>query len=382
MTKYNFYSEALEKKLRQKNYQQLKSILPESIGQQESKKPLLNFISLDFLNISEHPFVKKNAIKYVLKWGAGSSPGQVLSNHLECQQNLEDSFAKLYNKEACQFLQPNQQIHSLLLNSLLQKPCSVFVDESCHAGLIKAIPSQSKIYFFDHNQPHHLEKLISDSNDIGPKWLILESLYTNEGDQAKLKELLEIATKYECFTYLDETNSFSVIGHHGLGLGALKKEIDCLVGFFQRGSGAHAAFFISKLILKNYLLQFNTDLYPYQLLPPATLGAIESYLQLIPDMHSERQKIMHQSRFLRNELQEAGFSIKKSSAHMILIHFDDEENFQSFVSHLVEENILAFIQKNEFTIRLCITACHHKEVLIDLMSRIKSWNKPLIYSQL
>jgi 8-amino-7-oxononanoate synthase len=129
-------------------------------------------------------------------------------------------------------------------------------------------------------------------------------------------------------------------------------------------------------------LQFNPEISPYQLLPPATLGAIEAYLELIPDMHSERQKIMHQSRFLRSELLEMGFSLKKSSSHLIIIHFDDDENFQSFVAHLVEENILTFIQKQDLTIKLLITSSHTKEILIDFLSRLKTWQKPLAYSQL
>jgi 8-amino-7-oxononanoate synthase len=383
MSKYDFYLQSLEKKLQQKNYQQLKSIIPDSVSSEESKKQLINFISYDFLNISEHPYVKKNAIKYVLKWGAGSSPSQVISKHLECQQALEDAVAKLFGKETCQFFQPNQQIHSLLLSTLIPKNSSIFIDESCHPGIFKGIPTNCKIHRFTHNDPQSLEKLLENQiSDSNPKWIILESLYTQDGDQVKLKELLEVSQKFSCFTYLDETNAFSVLGHHGLGLGALKKEIDCIVGFFQRGSGSHAAFFVSKGILKNYLLQFNPELSPYQLLPPATLGAIEAYLELIPDMHSERQKIMHQSRYLRNELSSLGFSIKKSCSHLIIIQFIDEENFQSFVNHLVEENILVYIQKSELSIRLYVTICHQKDCLSDFINRIKAWQKPLIYSPL
>jgi 7-keto-8-aminopelargonate synthetase-like enzyme len=91
---------------------------------------------------------------------------------------------------------------------------------------------------------------------------------------------------------------------------------------------------------------------------------------------------MHQSRSLRSKLTEMGFSIKKSSSHIILIHFSEEENFQSFVNHLIDENILAFIHKPSLTIRLCITTCHQKEVLGDFIVRIKNWQKPLIYSKL
>jgi 7-keto-8-aminopelargonate synthetase-like enzyme len=382
MTKYDFYLQSLEKKLQQKNYQHLKSILPEENQLLEAKKPLLNFISYDFLNISEHPFVKKNAIKYVLKWGAGSAPSQLISSHLLCQQQIEDHLAKLFAKETCLFLQPNQQIHATLLGTLLLKPTLVFIDESCHVNLFRSIPPTSKIIRFDHNKPEHLEKLLIEHKTQSlPKWVIFESLYSNEGDLAKIKEILEVSAKHDCLTYLDESYAFSVLGHHGLGLGAMKKDIDCIVGFFQRGSGSHAAFLVTKTLLKNFLLQFNPEISPYQLLPPATLGAIEAYLTLIPDMHSERQKIMHQSRFLRSELLERGFSLKKSASHLIIIHFDDEENFQSFVAHLVEENILAFIQKQDMTIKLLITSTHSKEILIDFLNRLKSWQKPLAYSQ-
>jgi 7-keto-8-aminopelargonate synthetase-like enzyme len=381
--KYQFYVQALEKKLQQKNYQQLKSILPESICQQENKKSLINFISFDFLNISEHPYVKKNAIKYVLKWGSGTLPSQIFSNHFECQKQLEEQMAKLVGKESCQFFQHHQQFHTLILSTLVPKQGTVYIDESCPANLYKAIPSSCKIIRFFHNDPHHLEKLLLEQNENpSHAWIILESLYTQEGDLVKLKEFLEISHRFKCFIYLDETNAFSVLGHHGLGLGALKKEVDCIVGLLQRASGSHAAFLVTKQMLKNYLLQFNSDLSFFQLLPPATLGAIEGYLQLIPDMHSERQKIMHLSRYLRSEMTQAGFCIKKSSCHLIIVHFDDEENFQSFVNHLVDENILAYIQKAELTIRFLVSLSHTKEILSDFLLRIKAWNRPLIYTKL
>jgi 8-amino-7-oxononanoate synthase len=383
MTKYDFYFESLEKKLQQKNYLHLKSALPDEKQDPSEKKSLLSFISYDFLNISDHPFVKKSAIKYVLKWGAGSAPSQLISSHLGIQHQLEERLSKLLGKESCLFLQPHHQVHQMLLSTLIAKSAVVFIDGSCHSGLVKAVPSHSKLIRFDHNRLDNLEKHLAEHAVHSPlKWIILEGIYTNTGDLAKVKEIIELSAKYQCLIYLDESHSFSVLGHRGLGIGALKKEIDCLVGFFHRGSGSHAAFVATKEILKNYLMEFNGEISPFHLLPPATLGAIEAYLDLIPDMHSERQKIMHHSRFLRSELIQLGFSLKKSASHLILIHFDEDENFLSFVTHLVEENVLTFIDKQEQVVKLLITLAHTKELLIEFIERVKSWKKPLIYSAL
>jgi 8-amino-7-oxononanoate synthase len=380
MSKFKFYHQALEKKFQQKNYIQLKSLLPEDLPTNEEKKPLLNFISNDFLGISDHPYVKKNSIKYVLKWGAGSSPSKLISNHLECQNALEEKLAKLFGKDVGQFFQTSSQLHTMILGTFLNKTCEVYIDESCHPGLFKAVSStQAKLFRFEHNCPEHLAALLREqSAPNNVRWVILESVYAQEGDLAKLKEILEVCHPYHCLIYLDESNAFSILGHHGLGFGALKKEIDCITGYFQRGSGSHSGFVVTKSILKNYLTQFNPDISPYSLLPPATLGAIEAYLELIPDMHAERQKVMHLSRFLRQSLQEDGFQIGKSATHWIVIHFSDADNFQSFAHHLVEENVLAYISKSDYTIRFVITAAHTKEMLTDLLSRVKIWIKPLV----
>ncbi len=382
MTKYDFYVQALEKKLHQKNFQQLKSVLPYPENQDPNTQKILNFISFDFLNIAEHDYVKKSAIKTVLRWGSGSASSQVISHQLECQHQLEDQLAKQLGKECCLFLNPAQPIHSALLGTFLQKSTLVFIDESCHFSLFKAVPNKCKVIRFSHNNPDHLESLLTDYQSIHePKWVILESLYSQEGDLVKLKEFLDLCQKWHCLTYLDETNTFSVLGHHGLGIGSLKKEIDCTVGFLHRGSGYHAAFIATKEVLKNYLIQFNPELSLNQILPPATLGAIDAYLQLIPDMHSERQKVMHYSRYLRQELQELGFHLKKSSYHLILIELEEEVNFQSFVDHLIDENILVFIQKPERLIRLYITAAHQKDLLVDFLKRVKIWVRPLSFTQ-
>ena len=362
---------------------QMKSLLSDSGSIQEDKKILLNFISYDFLNIAEHPYVKKNAIKYVLKWGSGASSHPIVSQQLGCQQALESRLAKLLGKESCIFFQPSQNIHSILLGLLLTKNSLAFIDQGCASNLYKALPQSTKIIPFAHNDVKHLEKLLIEYKEhTGPKWIILESLSSQDGDLIKLKEFIEISNFHSCFVYLEESNTFSILGHHGLGVGALKKDIDCIVGSFQRGSGLHASFFLSKALLKNYIIESNQEISSLQLLPPATLGSIESYLELIPDMHSERQKVAHQSRFLRNELQDMGFCIKKSQAHIILIQFDNEENFQSFVDHLVEENILAYIHKQEMMVRLIITMSHDRSIIKEFLDRMKLWQRPLIYSSL
>ena len=387
MNKESHYQSLLDKKLKQSRYKQLKCILPLDHHNDEDK-PLLNFSSGDFLSLSGHPFVKKNTIKYVLKWGAGSSASRLVTSHLERQYELEKRLATLLNKEATFFLNGTQNVHSLILTPLLLKEAVVFVDEEVSDHLKKAAKGgKGECVTFYHNTPSHLESLLENYTEHqGPKIIVSESIFHTGGNRAPITKLSTIAKKHGALLYMDDSLSFSVMGHQGFGLAAQKNGVDIAVSAFGRSSGAFGNFVASTKTVKEYLMHYSSEIAAITLLPPAALGAIDASLDLIPDMHEERERIAYLANAFRQSLKKLQIDTGPSDTHIIPLHLENEQELFTLSHHLVEEQILAQNLKNSGysqspSLRLIINANHSKEQIDTFTERLKGYHRPLAYEK-
>ncbi|MCF7852481.1 MAG: aminotransferase class I/II-fold pyridoxal phosphate-dependent enzyme [Simkaniaceae bacterium] len=388
-TKEAYYKHLLDKKLKQSRYKQLKCILPlDDTHANQNEKPLLNFNSSDFLGLAQHPFVKKNTIKYVLKWGAGSSASRLITSHLETQYQLEKRLACILNRESTFFLNPLQNIHELILSPIAVKEAVLFIDEGIFSQIKKAAHRTSaKILFFHHNDHLHLKQLLEEYPDPDlPKVILSESIFQAFGDLAPIKELVDLSKKHQALLYIDDSLSFAAMGHSGFGLAATKKGIDIVVSSFGRSCGSFGSFVVSSEMMKEFLLSFSPELAADTLLPPAALGAIEASLDLIPDMHEERMRIAYLSKEMREALHDEGIAIGSTTTHIIPVHLRNDNELFSLSHYFVEEQILAQNLKSNGltthpTIRLTINALHTKEQIKAFSERLKHWKRPLSYEK-
>lgn len=376
------YKLLLDKKLKQSRYKQLKCVLPiDEMHMENTEKPILNFSSGDFLGLSNHPFVKKNTIKYVLKWGAGSSASRLVTSHLDRQHELEKKLASLLNKESLFFLNPTQNIHELLLLPLGVEDTIFFIDEDV-SNLIKTAANRSKArtVFFAHNNIEHLKAQMEMHQDPSlVKWIVTESIFHTTGDFAPIPKLIKLAQKENALTYVDDSLSFSLHGQNGFGIAAPKQGIDLTLSGFSRTCGAFGNFVATSHILKEFLMHFCVEIPSVTLLPPAALGAIDASIDLIPDMHEERKRISSLSLLLRQSFLNCDLDIGSSASHIFPIQLSNEKDLFNFFSFLVNENIVAQNLKTagmtaKYIVRLVVNATHTKEQIRALENRILTWS--------
>ena len=158
MSKYEFYQTSLEKKREQKEYRQLRCV---AALEEKSDNSRLNFTSSDILGLSRHPYVKKNTIKYVLEWGAGTTPNRLVTEHLECHRAVEEKLADLVGKETSLLFPSAYNAHQQILSTLMNNRCMIFIDRYCHHGLIQAaISSGAQVFRYEHNNLEQLRALL------------------------------------------------------------------------------------------------------------------------------------------------------------------------------------------------------------------------------
>ena len=365
MNKWDYYTQAIEKSQEQKEFRQLQCI--SNLEDKHSQK-YINFSSNDFLGLSSHPYVKKNSIEYVLKWGIGTTSSRIVIEHLEYRKTIEQKFANLLGQEKVLLFPAPYQVQDQILSTILNRHMDVFIDQHCNYRLIQGvIRPRARIFRYAHNNLTQLASLLAKTKENRVKWIVTESLFSIDGDLADLKKIEEIGAEYNCFIYVDDSNSFGVMGKNGMGLGAHRKGIDLLFGSFGKQSGTFGAYIGTSQLIDEYLLTFNPQLMEITMVAPAVLGAISSSLDLIPDMHIEREKIEYTSSTLRKELIQGQWDIGSSISHIIPIFYPNQQECEKISKAFLEQSILTTVLKPPVVpekttcIRLKINASHSEE---------------------
>ncbi|CCB88309.1 putative 8-amino-7-oxononanoate synthase/2-amino-3-ketobutyrate coenzyme A ligase [Simkania negevensis Z] len=385
MKKYEYFHKALEKHREQKEYSQLRCVVPLDENHiVSSKQKMLNFASNDFLGLSQHPYVKKNTIKYVLEWGAGSSGSRLVTEHLEYHRNVEEKLADLLGKDSSLLFSSPFQAKQTLFGSIGGSRAIFFIDRFCENSLMQAASgSQSKLLRYEHQNLKQLRTLLEKHRDTSctTKVIISESLFGLNGENGDLKGLIELAREHDALLCIDDSHAIGMMGKHGMGLASHRNGIDIVIGAFGKACGSFGAYIGLSRLMRDYMLAFSPQLVETTTLPPAVLGAISAALDLIPDMQVERQRVLEQSRQLMEKLSNLGWVVGESQSHLIPLLFSSESEVLKMAQVLSQKGILVTtlrppaVPRGAARLRLTMNALHTDEHLTTLLDTLKSLKK-------
>ncbi len=336
-------------------------------------KKMLHFCGQDTLGLSQQNDLKKNAMKYLLQFGIGTSIYNHPKECLPCQQQLQDKLAGMLGMEQAFFLPSRFTGLSILLSRLTQPNSLVFADEGCHPLLLEVIDSKrTQVVRFKHNDPAQLKDLLKTTAHLQSysKVIFTESLFAMSGDTAALEELAFLAQESQSLFVVDDSLSFGVKGDAGLGLAALRSGIDCIVASLVESCGIPAAFIACNKQLSDYLM----SAYPFWHEHPVsipTLGTIDAALDWIPQMEGERRQLEHRCHWLLQQLNKLVFPVHGSHGHVITLSYQEEEEAASLWQSLIEREILC----DTFSERTAGADCYKLRININILHTPEDLNQ-------
>ncbi len=186
----------------------------------------------------------------------GSSGSRLVSGQNEILEDLESDCQAFFKSEAVVFF-PNGYLANLaLLSTVANRHDTILYDEQCHVSLKDGIRlSLAEKFSFKHNDVNSLEQKLSISK--GRKFIVIESIYSMDGDLTPLTEIVELAQKYEGHIIIDEAHSTGTVGERGEGLSlslGLESRIWARIYTFGKALGASGGLLAISGITKNYLI--------------------------------------------------------------------------------------------------------------------------------
>jgi 8-amino-7-oxononanoate synthase len=235
--------------------------------------PGTDFFSNDYLGWAAMP------LNDTLPMGTGATGSRLLSGHSELAAALETQIAAFHETEGALLFNSGYDANIGLFAAIANRHTTILYDALCHASILDGIRlSQAKHAFkFAHNNLAALEEKLQRCTE-GPVIVAVESVYSMDGDQAPLAELVRLSEQYGFALVVDEAHATGVFGAHGEGLTqarGLHQKVFARVHTFGKALGCHGAAVVGSNVLKQYLLNFARSFIYTTALPPHSLLAIQ-----------------------------------------------------------------------------------------------------------
>ncbi len=288
-----------------------------------SEKDVTIWCSNDYLGMGQNPKVLQAAKNAIDEAGAGAGGTRNISGTTRYHVELETSVADLHGKEAGLVFSSGYVANEGALSTLgkLMPGCVIFSDSMNHASMIHGIKgSKSDVHIFRHNDLEHLEELLASVDMARPKLIAFESVYSMDGDIAPIKEICDLADKYNAMTYLDEVHAVGLYGPRGGGVAeerGLMHRIDIIEGTFGKAYGCMGGFITGGRDVIDAIRSFASGFIFTTSLPPSVLAAARASVEHLKISDAERKKMWANVELFKGLLRDAGMPFMEGESHIV-----------------------------------------------------------------
>jgi 8-amino-7-oxononanoate synthase len=296
-------------------------------------KKMIMIGSNNYLGLTSHPKVKEAARQAVEKYGSGCSGSRFLNGTLEIHERLEHRLAGFMRKEAVQVFSTGFLTNVGTIATLVNRKDYVITDRSDHASIVDACRlSFGNIVKFKHNDMSDLQRVLGSCNNEAGKLIVVDGVFSMEGDIAKLPEIVDLAKQFQARVMVDDAHSIGVLGKNGRGTAeyfSLEDEVDMVMGTFSKSFASLGGFLAANERVINYIKHFSRALIFSASPPPAAVAACLAALDIIEQEPERRERLWQIAQRMHKEFKALGFDIGPSQTPIIPIYIgDDIKTFQ------------------------------------------------------
>jgi 8-amino-7-oxononanoate synthase len=344
-------------------------------------KEYIDFSSNDYLGLSTHPRIIQAGKRGVDKWGGSASASRLLSGSFLIHKELEERVAVFKEKDKALIFNSGYQANIGIISALCRRGDVVFSDRLNHASIMDGILLSGANFFrFSHNDIDNLEYLLKrERSKFKQAFIIVETVFSMDGDKPPLKEIVTLKEKYNCLLIVDEAHATGIFGARGSGVveeEGLSDRVDLIMGTFSKGLGSFGAYVAASATIINYLINFSHSFIYSTALPPWVIEANLVSLDLVEEEPFRRKALIENADFFRRQLNLHGFKVKGSSQIVPLILGDTCQTVR-FAERLQEKGYWVFpirpptVPRNEARLRFSINYYHSKKIIQKLIDTIE-----------
>ncbi len=343
-------------------------------------KRVLMFGSNSYLGLTNHPKIKEASIEAIKKYGTGCAGSRFLNGTLDIHTALERKLAKLLGKEDSIVYSTGFGVNLGVVSSITSRADYLIYDEMDHASIIDGRRlSFSTCLKYKHNDMESLEQQLKKCQDGKIKLIVVDGVFSMEGDVVKLTEICALAEKYDASVMVDEAHSIGVFGNCGRGLCnhlGMTDKVDLIMGTFSKSLASIGGVIAGDKEVINYL-RHNSRPYIFSAsLPPSAVAAVSAAVDIMLAEPERQEHLWKLTEYALNIFRKLGFEIGHTSTPIIPLYIRDNDKTFKVTRMLLDDGVFVnpvvspAVAPNDTLIRFSIMATHTFEQLDEAIEKI------------
>lgn len=277
--------------------------------------------SNNYLGLTHHPKVLDAAARALHRYGSGCTGSRFLNGTLDLHIQLERSLADFLGKEDCLVFSTGYSANLGMISGLVGRGDLVYLDKLDHASIVDgAKMSYGDTLRFNHGDLAGLDRKIEKTREGRPAMIVVDGVYSMEGDIANVPELVRIARKHGIALALDDAHSIGVLGPNGEGTAAhfgLTDEVDIIAGTFSKSLASIGGFVAGTENVIHYLKHHSRPLIFTASLPPANTAGVLAALEVMKTEPQRRTDLWANTTRLQEGMRSMGYNIGETETPII-----------------------------------------------------------------
>lgn len=357
----------------------------------EEPRDCISLVSNDYLNFTQHPKVKAAAIEGIQRYGTGAGASPLIGGHHEYHVMLEDKLSAFFNRPRGSSIvyTTGYTANSATLLTLLKEEDCAIVDMEVHASVYEGL-FNTNTKRFPHNNMTYLERALVDAQSkYRTRLVIVDGVYSQNGDLAKLDEIYQLCQQYGAYLMVDDAHGIGVIGDSGRGaieVYNLLDKIDIITGTLSKAFGHIGGFVIASLDIINFLRYQSRQQVFSSTSTPAINGLLKA-IDLIDEEPQWRTKLAENVAYYKKGLLDLNLNIGDTASAIIPIKIGDPHKTEKVARLLLSAGVYANcivypgVAKKDARIRTSLMATHSREHLDQVLNAFEDISKKIDLSK-
>ncbi len=339
--------------------------------------------SNDYLGMGRHPDVIKAMTETAAKHGVGAGGTRNIAGTSHPLVKLEAELADLHGKDGALVFTSGWVSNLAAISTIadLIPDCLILSDALNHNSMIEGVRrSAAQRMIFRHNDVAHLEELLRAAGPQRNKLIVFESLYSMDGDIAPIREIVELAERYNAMTYMDEVHAVGLYGERGGGIAdreGLMDRIDVIEGTLAKGFGTLGGYIAADTAIIDAVRSYASSFIFTTALPPPVAAAASQAVRILKRDNALRERHQRQAMLTKHALSAAGLPVMANPSHIVPVLVGDAELCKAASDMLLERHNIYIqpinyptVAKGTERLRITPTPFHTDAHVADLVSAL------------